>query len=557
MDVITMLRWRVLSKKHLSVLLQMFLIFLISSVCTFAGPLAKVSLRVHQTLIPRELEVLKAWKGNGAYGNSFNDEVKKNTTMIQLDEAGFPYDQLLDYLPPFGTPWKYLSQEWDPTWRAACTFEHDVILKNLTATGNVSFQTPIDIFPAYKQTYDPIWFNKSHAVRLSLYNGEKTFNESGTFVKDLMLWFLVQTNPEDDNRMFTNEGSMQICFSALHAKGLQALNDGPGSVDQSWRLNGTAEHASYSRMTCEITKKPGIVNDDSLPWLWSNKTQSIIVAYSNFWTKPLAEASLGNMTVSPPHPHELFRFYQAHMASINTWFPRPSTKILSVWTDTVQLSTVCLIIIIAIFILGTWLAGRYLWFLRCNRLALEKTYIPDGKMEWMVHNARLAEEDLPTSTCSDKNPLYDCDYFQRASFGTVSLSDSDTRLLPRVYTNPALPEHLRHKATAAPISERNPQSRMPRIVLHALSTRRDGLKEELEQTVPILQPCKKIELAIQSGRGNSRASISQATPYKKDLMAKATFPSTSSATLCETPPKEFASSPNPSIRSARSEPEHD
>jgi hypothetical protein len=154
LDVLTVLRWKVFSKKHLSVLAQLLLVFLVTTVCTLAGPLAKISLRIHQTLELRDVQVSKAWKSAAEFSSSVYDNVNWNNTMTSLNEAGFPYDQLLDYSPPSNIPWKYQPEEWDPTWRAACDFDEETVLENLEATGNATLLDVMGIFPAYERTFD-------------------------------------------------------------------------------------------------------------------------------------------------------------------------------------------------------------------------------------------------------------------------------------------------------------------------------------------------------------------------------------------------------------------
>jgi hypothetical protein len=538
-DVIAMLRWNVFRKAHLPVLVQMFLIFLVTCVCTFAGPLAKVSLRVHQTLEPRDLEVLKAWKGSGWYGNSVTDNVGWNNTMTSLNEADFPHDQLLDYVPHPNVPWKYLPQEWDPSWRAACNFEDKVPLDNLEVASNVTLSNAINIFPAYKKTYDSTWLDESRFRIQSNYNGARTSSEqNGTRLTDVIFWFLIQSNPMENNRMFTNEGSMQISISALYVKSVQALIEGSANATSSankWRLNGTIPHASYARMTCEITKKTGIVNNDSIPWLWTNDTDSISLAYRTNWVAR-------RMTAGPPHPHEVFRFYQAYIAGLTAWDPRFETKKISVWTDTVQLSTVCLVMILVMVLLEMWLAGRYLWFLRGHRLALQRLCIPDGKIDWMVHNARLAEENLSNPSAGDNKTQGDRDYFQNASFGTISLPEQGIRPLARVYTNPALSTSPKYRFADVSVPGRELQNKSAQMDFHTLNASDSDRKEIFKQATTSQRSCGDSESGTESVGGIRRGSSDQAIPHQNESMLKPEVSETLEVTTARGPSLNHMSS---------------
>jgi len=78
-----------------------------------------------------EIGVLQASKGEGFIGNRLRGDIIWNSTIDSLDKAGFPYDRLLDYLPPATEPWVYAPNEWDPTWSADCDFYNETLLYNM------------------------------------------------------------------------------------------------------------------------------------------------------------------------------------------------------------------------------------------------------------------------------------------------------------------------------------------------------------------------------------------------------------------------------------------
>lgn len=65
---------------------------------------------------------------------------------------------------------------------------------------------------------------------------------------------------------------------------------------------------------------------------------------------------------------------------------------VSVWTDTTQVSTTTLVILILLALLELWISARYLWFLRKYNQELERLCVPDARLDWMIHAAKLAAQ---------------------------------------------------------------------------------------------------------------------------------------------------------------------
>jgi hypothetical protein len=440
-DAVKLLRWKIFTKEHTSLLLQILVILAVTMSCMFAGPLAKISLRSSLTVRPKKMDVLKAWKGGDMYGNSLFDNVKWNDTMVSLDAAEFPHDRLLDYLPPPTYPWTFIPSEWESYWHASCEFHEETVLNNLQASGNGTFYNALEAFPGYRDTYDTSWLDASEFRSQTNENGESIYTpEDGMRMKDVLVWFIIQSDPSIDSRMTTNKGDMKLSISALHVKDVAVLTDDDATQAGlfTWRPIGPVGNASFTRVDCDITKKPGAIESEETPWLWTNDTFSIADAYATMWVTRLSANSTKNATVSPPSPHELFRFYQAYMIAANTWYSRSYSRSVSTWTDTVQLSIACLTLVLILTLLELWLTGRYLWFLRRNKLQLASTCIPDGKIEWMIYNARLAEQTPMEAQSATATLSKDRDYFGRASFGNSLNQEPGVPTLARVYTNKVL-----------------------------------------------------------------------------------------------------------------------
>jgi hypothetical protein len=139
------------------------------------------------------------------------------------------------------------------------------------------------------------------------------------------------------------------------------------------------------------------------------------MAYQNYWDHQLEEQSSKQVPVETPSAQTLLRFYQAYMISVNTNQAFPSLRYVSIWRNAVQLSVVFLTFIIVLAFLSLCQTGRYLWFLRRNRSKLEQINIPNSKMEWMIHAAKISiTEEEETS---EAKKAKDRDYFRTADFG--------------------------------------------------------------------------------------------------------------------------------------------
>jgi hypothetical protein len=397
-----------------------------------AGPIAKVSLRSSPTVQKSELEVLQAVKGDSFSGNLETAPKLWNDTIQSLNDAGFPTNQLLDYLPTSTADWIYVANEWNPTWSMICSYTEETDLHNVTGSGNGTFYDAIDAFPAYRDTFDPLWFDTSKfRVQQDFDGWENTSiahspNETSHSLSAAFFFTLIQSDPLVDDRMMTNNGTLQMSLSVLHAKDFFASNysDTTEGGARTWRPFGPVGNASFSRVECNITRKPYVLDEDAIPWIWTNDTYDITMGYAQYWMFQLEDAASKNLLLSPPAPKDLLRFYQVYMATSNTIYASPSLRRVSMLKDTVQLSVVFLVILISLTLLTLWQSGRYFIFLRRHKSKLGEIYIPDGKLEWMIHGAKLCE--ISPKESIDSKKAKDRDHFQTAFFGNSNFSDPES-----------------------------------------------------------------------------------------------------------------------------------
>jgi hypothetical protein len=124
------------------------------------------------------------------------------------------------------------------------------------------------------------------------------------------------------------------------------------------------------------------------------------------------------------------------MISVNTIYSFPSMRKMSILVDTVQLSTIVLITIVILTVLILWSTGRYLLFLRRYKDKLSD--VPDSKLEWMIHGAKIAargETKDIREKAAEEMVVKDRDYLRMASFGHSSSEVNDS-VSPRNHANP-------------------------------------------------------------------------------------------------------------------------
>src|SRR5947209_3691863 len=134
-QVLWFLNFRSLSaKKYRRILFQSLIIFGLSVAAILSGPIARFASRQGHTVIPSRMHGSLA---TTTWESMVEADVTWNRTKNALADAGFPTDQLLDFLPDISRPWVYREDEWNNTWHAQCTL-YPLTPISLKSTGNYS-----------------------------------------------------------------------------------------------------------------------------------------------------------------------------------------------------------------------------------------------------------------------------------------------------------------------------------------------------------------------------------------------------------------------------------
>ncbi|KAI4595979.1 hypothetical protein KJ359_006271 [Pestalotiopsis sp. 9143b] len=421
-DVIKSLGRRLLSKENWPLLTQIFVVMCVSVISALSGPIAKASLHRGSTIIQRDQQILPALKGQGLYGALIREDVLWNMTGAALNTAHFPLDQLLDKVPTSSpVPWTYAAEEWDPTWTIRCNYTNGINVPNVTASGEYLISEPLDVFPAFKDTYDPVWLNSSEYRVSSGFNGIADWTAKKQF-SNAMFFVLVQSEPETRDRMSYNNETLNLSMSVFYLRDFAVLTGEPSAAwaGVSWRPIGPASDAIYSRAECAITRKASVPDEERIPWPWTNDTLSIVAAYSPYFDDSFTKAALKNQTVGVPTGQDLIRLYQVYMATLSTYYSDPLPGVLSSIVDTVELSIAFLVVVLFLVILTIFVAIRYRLFMRKNKIKIEETCVPDGKIDWIVHAAKISELGSSSKGPANEQKKHnDREYLQNSTFGQV------------------------------------------------------------------------------------------------------------------------------------------
>jgi hypothetical protein len=152
-DVCRLLGLEILSSYYLRILAQCLVVTTLTVVAFMSGPIVRYSSRWGSKLTFGEVSGLLANQLNSGISH---EGVLWNTTWYSLDRAGFPEDQLLDFLPNTSTHWIYVPSQWNSTWALDCEFVENtpIALTSLgDSAGCTENSTVNDEIPALESIY--------------------------------------------------------------------------------------------------------------------------------------------------------------------------------------------------------------------------------------------------------------------------------------------------------------------------------------------------------------------------------------------------------------------
>jgi hypothetical protein len=380
-DILLLLRSRIFN--HRKIFVQSVIVLSLSTTALLSGPTARYSTQNTYTIVPKQITGLLA---NRRMYNVINDIVQWNTIITSLDQAGFPYNQILDYLPDSNTldPWVYKPEEWNNSWAMDCRYTYLTPI-TLYDTGNCSSNSTIyseipgldDIIPANKYganvQYDYGYY----------WEGDSNMNKD-----TLMAMIGWKYNNNDNTTNITYDMSITLASVHLHEHPRQ-MNDSSFCIFG----RGNVTSASYTRIECDLRRliRNSNVNYTAFPDT-NDYTGYVAIGLTDFHRAQLPLESISNITITVPTPQDLIRFYQAYLISKDTFIPDPVSRVLSFRVQIVQLSVVFLVITILLVILV--LLGILTYGFSMLRYSSTLGEMPQSTLDWILKSIQARHLQL-------------------------------------------------------------------------------------------------------------------------------------------------------------------
>lgn len=366
MDVIWLLKVKIFSPRHVKILVQACLVIILSFTALVSGPIARYSTRLGHHISSDDVPGKITWR---RHDSILGASVIWNTTFFSLDNANFPYDQLLDQLPDPTIDWVFDAREWNSSWTLGCN-STELSQLELEDVGNCT--SILDEIPGL-----------ASVVSLNIYNTDNIsawwtgFYEDGMH-KDVLLGIgAAKESSVDKDTGIVKE--LNVDLAAIHLRHVKMQTD---SDSLCYFGEGPIESASYTKIECTVRRddrNPDQLNiafpDSATPWLVS---RALVQNYEAQFIRESIRS--GNITVITPQ--DLTRLYQVWVATKDTQNGFPVSRRLSVMQPIVQLSTAFLALAILTFLLIIFGLGSYVLAALRYRKVFEVT--PQSKLEWML-----------------------------------------------------------------------------------------------------------------------------------------------------------------------------
>lgn len=365
-DAALLLRQRIFRQRYWKILAQSIVVVILTASTIVSGPIAKASTRLGT--IVRIINVPGSLATN-VFNSRAYAAVEWNDTSTSLDRAGFPLDQLLDFMPTTSVAWLYKADEWNSTWAMHCDKVENTPVTMVDTGVCTNFSTE---FPATDDIFPWNSFDVPRWTWQSLY-------WNSTWTQDVLAMF-TGWNYFDYNSTTDITYNMSITVVALHMHWLNKTGDN----DNCQFGAGPVESSSYTKMTCNLTRSHTIPDEDHLAYPDATDYDALGDAYIANWYDQFSTQANTNETISPITPDQLIRFYQTYVITKDLQYPQPVSRQLTADIQVVQLSSTFIAFgtLFAILVL-IGLIHHGIFHYRHRGVLHE---IPESKLDWIVQS---------------------------------------------------------------------------------------------------------------------------------------------------------------------------
>lgn len=379
-DVCRLLKLEILSSYYLRILAQCLVVTALTVLAFASGPIVRYSSRWGTKMVYREVPGFMA---NRLQSGIAHEGVLWNNTWESLDQAGFPDDQLLDFLPNITAKWKYSPGQWNSSYKMECepTESTQIVLTVVETTCNEN-TTVNDQIPAFEAVYPENYFLRDN--NSWTYNNAEGFQNGTDYRWSHLLMFrtaftYVKTNSES---LILDE--MIITLFAAYLQGI------PGApYNQTWcdYAPGPIDSAIYTKSVCRLTKIRDTAAgkyyvDTAFPDHFSMDYLS--KALTDYFQGRYSREVIAQEPPTIITPQNLTRFYQVYQVTQDTQYKHPTERKMDLEIKICEISTIFLIVAGISFVLCIFGAFRYGMFTLRHHKTVDRT--PQSKLDWMIQS---------------------------------------------------------------------------------------------------------------------------------------------------------------------------
>jgi hypothetical protein len=371
-DVLYLLRSKIFHRRYPKIFTQCIIVLCLSITSLFSGPIARYSTQRGEAISPKTITGLLTTR---FHYSILNAPVLWNETFTSLDRAGFPYDQLLDYLPDTWIPWVYKAEEWNSSWVMSCKHTDSTPI-TLYDTGNCT--TTYDEVPGLEAV-----------ISLNEYGSEIDVWWGGYYEKDIYKDVLLGLGgvkyTDYDNATNITYG-ITMSLAAVH------LHELPRQENSSSYCNwgkGNITAASYTKIECDLKR---LLHDpEFIHMAFPDVANFLARGFVEYYQARFTQESISNSRITVLTPVDLVRFYQTWLITKDTQYRESVPRTISVQIQHVQISIVFLIIAALVTILALLGILIYAFSMVRHWNTLETT--PQSKLEWMLQSIQAQNHE--------------------------------------------------------------------------------------------------------------------------------------------------------------------
>ena len=313
-DVSRLLGLELLSSYYLRILAQCIVVTGLTVVAFASGPLVRYSTRWGTKLVYRNVPGLMA---NRLQGGISHENVLWKTTLESLDQAEFPHDRLLDYIPNPQAHWKYVPEQWNSSWSLECEdTELTSIALTVVETKCNENTTLNDQIPALESIYpENARRNDDHWVPNR--NGEGFQGSDNNWID--MLTFRTGYEFLRQNNESGIWEEIDIILMALHMKGIPGLLRDTDSYCSY--APGPIDSATYTKVVCKLRKRGK--DDTNIAYPDNDSLSFLSMAYNSYFQGRYSREHIAKQPFTVIRPQILKRFCKSLPFSYNlSWDDR-------------------------------------------------------------------------------------------------------------------------------------------------------------------------------------------------------------------------------------------